>query len=65
MDCKNKVRNMERCNCTYNPCPRKGICCECVSYHLSANELPACFFSKNAESSYDRSIASFARDKHL
>ncbi len=38
-------KNKTKCNCTYEPCPRKGICCECVSYHRDSGELPACFFS--------------------
>jgi hypothetical protein len=55
--------NKAGCNCTY-PCMRKGICCECVSYHRSAGELPACWFSKDAERSYDRSIENFIRTRH-
>ena len=56
--------NKKKCNCTYEPCPRKGICCECISYHWhsGSRELPACFFSKEAERSYDRSLANFIRD---
>ncbi|NCC95158.1 MAG: cytosolic protein, partial [Opitutae bacterium] len=33
MQCRQE-KNLERCNCTYEPCPRKGICCECIQYHL-------------------------------
>jgi len=29
MEC-NRERNLEHCNCTYEPCSRKGICCECI-----------------------------------
>ncbi|MBI4801395.1 MAG: hypothetical protein HY796_02615 [Elusimicrobia bacterium] len=58
MDCK-KPDNLNNCNCTYEPCSRKGICCECVAYHRSSGELPACFFEKAAERSYDRSIEKF------
>lgn len=60
MDCK-KERNLKICNCTYEPCSRKGICCDCLSYHLSMNQLPACAFPKDAERTYDRSFAHFAR----
>jgi len=52
--------NQTECNCTY-PCERKGICCECVAYHRRAGELPACYFSKGAEKTYDRSIGNFIR----
>ena len=60
MDCK-KETNLAKCNCTYEPCSRKGICCECVSYHLRSRELPACFFPKDAERTFDRSFEHFAR----
>lgn len=53
--------NLSSCNCTYEPCSRKGRCCECVSYHLSAGELPACYFDDAAEKTYDRSVAHFVR----
>jgi hypothetical protein len=52
-------KNLQICNCTYEPCPRKGICCECLSYHRSHGELPACYFPKNVEKTYDRSIKRF------
>jgi hypothetical protein len=55
MECKINT-NIKKCNCTYEPCPRKGICCECVEYHRVRGELPACYFSKEAEKTYDRSI---------
>ena len=58
MNCVNKDRNMQNCNCTY-PCSKKGICCECISYHRSMNELPACYFPVKAEKTYDRSISYF------
>jgi hypothetical protein len=60
MDCK-ITQNVKNCNCTYNGCPRKGICCECLAYHLRARQLPACCFSKEAERTYDRSFEHFAR----
>ena len=50
--------NKATCNCTYT-CDRKGICCVCVAYHRTAGELPACYFSKMAERSYDRSIEKY------
>jgi len=59
MDCK-KSQNQKGCNCTYSPCSRKGVCCECLQYHLRSRELPACFFPKDVERTYDRSFERFA-----
>ena len=60
MEC-NQKHNLANCNCTYSPCSRKGICCECIRYHLNMRELPACVFPKDAEASFDRSYEYFAR----
>lgn len=46
------------CNCTY-PCDKKGLCCECVKYHRSRGELPACYFPPEVEKTYDRTIRKF------
>jgi hypothetical protein len=59
MEC-NIEANKAKCNCTYEPCPRKGKCCECISYHLKMDELPACVFPPEIERTYDRSFARFA-----
>ncbi|MGA1847965.1 MAG: DUF6485 family protein [Thermoplasmatota archaeon] len=59
MEC-NIEANLSRCNCTY-PCSKKGRCCECVSYHRKRGELPGCYFSKEAEATYDRSFENFLR----
>ena len=59
MECKVKS-NKAKCKCTYEPCPRKGKCCECISYHLEMDELPACAFPPEIESTYDRSFTRFA-----
>jgi hypothetical protein len=61
MECPNHDRNLERCNCTYEPCSRKGVCCECIAYHMRAGELPACYFPDDVERTFDRSIARFKR----
>jgi len=58
MECK-KGNNLKNCTCTYKGCSRKGMCCECLSYHLSSNELPACCFQPEAERTYDRSFDKF------
>jgi len=60
MEC-NKEKNRERCNCSYEPCARKGICCECLAYHVKTRQLPACVFPDDAERTYDRSYEHFAR----
>ncbi len=60
MDCK-KDEHLERCNCSYDPCARKGICCDCLASHLRSRELPACCFPDDAERTYDRSFGHFAR----
>jgi hypothetical protein len=60
MECR-KNANLTRCNCTYDPCSRKGLCCECIASHLSRRELPGCCFPGNAEKTWDRSFQHFAR----
>jgi hypothetical protein len=59
MDCKTD-RNKGLCNCSY-PCSRKGICCDCLHYHRSMGELPACYFPDDIEKTYDRSVENFIR----
>lgn len=58
MECKKEV-NLSRCNCTYEPCPRKGVCCDCIDYHKKKGQLPACLFPDDVEKTWDRSIARF------
>ena len=60
MDCK-KEENVKRCNCSYEPCSRKGVCCDCLTYHVRMRQLPACVFPEDAERTYDRSYEHFAR----
>jgi len=60
MDC-NKNRNLKNCNCTYDPCSRKGVCCECLSYHLAMRQLPGCCFPDAVEKTWDRSFERFAQ----
>lgn len=54
-------RNMKRCNCSYEPCSRKGKCCDCLGYHWRMGQLPACMFPDDVERSYDRSIELFIK----
>jgi hypothetical protein len=59
MECK-KDENLKSCNCSYGGCSKKGICCDCLSYHLRSRQLPACCFPKDVEGTYDRSFERFA-----
>lgn len=54
MECK-KEDNLKNCNCSY-PCSRKGVCCECISYHRRNGELPACYFNDKDEKTYNRTV---------
>ena len=57
--------NTRPCPCTYN-CPRHGKCCECVAHHRDHGEgVPGCFFSPEAEATYDRSVEARARGRTL
>ena len=60
MECK-KEANLARCNCSWPSCSRKGVCCDCVAYHLKSRELPACAFPAEAERTYDRTFEHFAK----
>lgn len=65
--CENKPSNKQFCNCTYDPCSRKGKCCECIQYHLGMKQLPACAFPNDVEKSWDRSFRKFVevcRDRY-
>jgi len=61
MDCP--ATGKKDCTCTYMACSRRGNCCACVSYHRRSGELPGCFFTKEGEAAYDRSLAFFLRDR--
>lgn len=60
MECK-RDKNLGDCGCTYEPCPRKGICCECIRHHRERGEIPGCLFPPDVERTYDRSIEHFVR----
>jgi hypothetical protein len=63
MECK-KEQNLKRCNCTYS-CEKKGVCCDCIAYHLAMRQLPACCFPDEVEKTYDRSFKAFAKAWNL
>ena len=60
MECR-KDKNFESCICSYEPCKKKGICCESIRYHIKYRDLPGCVFLKNDEKTYDRSFDNFAK----
>jgi hypothetical protein len=51
--------NLNRCNCSLEPCHHKGLCCEFIAFHFNNRELPVFCFPANAEASYDRSFELF------
>jgi len=61
MDCANKERNLLDCNCSALGCNKRGICCECLRKHRDSGELPGCYFDKDAEATWDRSIEHFVK----
>jgi hypothetical protein len=54
-ECNLKL-NQENGTCTYEPCDRKGRCCECIVYHKRLGQLPGCLFSSEVERTFYRSI---------
>ncbi|MDD5606354.1 MAG: DUF6485 family protein [Candidatus Pacebacteria bacterium] len=62
MECQ-RQENLKNCPCSYSECSKKGICCECIKYHRGKKELPACYFSLEAEKTYDRSIEKFIQEQ--
>lgn len=59
MEC-DKNKNQNSCNCSYEPCARKGLCCACLRYHLKMLQLPRCCFPDDVEKTFDRSFKTFA-----
>jgi hypothetical protein len=43
--CLRRETNLEFCACTYDPCGNRGICCECLRNHWTADGKgrTACF----------------------
>jgi len=58
MECQ-KEKNEAQCTCTYAGCPRHGLCCQCIAYHRSKNQMVACYFKPEVERTYDRSMQNF------
>ena len=60
---RDQCDNHRPCPCPYD-CPRHGKCCACVAYHRDHGEgFPGCFFSKEGEATYDRSLEALVRDR--
>jgi hypothetical protein len=55
----NIEKNIEECICTYEPCSRRGTCCECIQYHWGMRELPACLCPDDVERTFERSLRRF------
>jgi hypothetical protein len=45
MEC-NKDENLKSCNCTYEPCHRKDLSCECYNTILTCDSSPAAVFPR-------------------
>ncbi|MFA5384717.1 MAG: DUF6485 family protein [Eubacteriales bacterium] len=60
MDCRLDL-NKKKCPCSYEPCRRKGKCCECIEYHWKMRQLPGCLFPQEDEKTYDRSLERFIK----
>ncbi|HZX45014.1 MAG TPA: DUF6485 family protein [Candidatus Nanoarchaeia archaeon] len=58
MECRKAV-NLKKCPCLHNECEHHGICCECLHYHLSLKELPACAFPAHIARTDERSFEVF------
>ena len=56
-------QNLKPCNCSYEPCSRKGRCCECLKYHWDMQEMPACFFPDTVERTYDLRMLGLVDDR--
>lgn len=56
-----RERNKAGCGCTYAPCAKKGVCCECLRSHWGAGELPGCLFPPDVEKTFDRSVERFVK----
>ncbi len=59
MECQ-KPQNAANCPCTSLDCPRRGVCCQCISAHLARKTLPRCCFPPGPEPK-GRSFQDFAK----
>lgn len=61
--CPRAKINASHCTCTYS-CDKHALCCECLHYHRQRDELPACYFTKEEERTYNRSIAFYVQRRY-
>lgn len=59
--CPRAKLNQSYCTCTYPGCNRHGLCCECLHYHRQRGELPGCYFTKDEEKTYNRTVEFFVQ----
>ena len=62
MECT-ATKSKSHCTCTYTSCEKRGNCCKCVEYHQKKGEIPGCFFTRDGERTYDRSIRNLIADR--
>ncbi|MCE5325214.1 MAG: DUF6485 family protein [Planctomycetaceae bacterium] len=65
MECKKQSNSTDRCTCSYDACDRRGVCCDCLAYHLKNKQLPGCCFPPEVEKTFDRSFKAFAKAWNL
>lgn len=58
MECT-QDNNAAKCPCTYTSCDKRGACCKCIAFHRARNEMVGCYFTPEAERTYDRSMKAF------
>lgn len=61
MECAHKSKKNANCTCTYVSCERHGMCCACINYHRPKGQMVGCYFSPEAEKTWDRSMEAFLR----
>ena len=59
MECK-RESNLTRCNCAAEGCERRGLCCDCLTTHLSRRTFPACCFRGAEDEGGGRGFERFA-----
>lgn len=62
--CPSKTENLKFCTCTYD-CDKRGNCCACVMYHRGKGQIPGCFFSKEGEATWNRSVQNLCKDQGI
>jgi hypothetical protein len=58
MECQ-RESNAANCPCLHTECSKHGVCCDCLRYHLSLEQLPACCFPSDIAKTDERSFSKF------